>query len=132
MVPAVLAGRRLRRTSFLMIDAGGPQRPMQEKKSMTRQSASPTLAEGVLELEPQGNGHLRQMENNFLPGPKDVRVPNRLINKYFLKEGQFIQGPSGMARRRNNRRGGPPHRELQAVDSVNGFSLQQLRESAIN
>ena len=72
---------------------------------MNHQSASPTVAEGVLELEPQGNGHLRQMEKNFVPGPQDVRVPNRLINKYFLKEGQFIQGPSGMARRRNNRRG---------------------------
>ena len=93
---------------------------------MNRQSAAPTVAEGVLELESQGNGHLRQIDKNFLPGPQDVRVPNRLINKYFLKEGQFIQGPSGMARRRNNRRGGPPHRELQAVDSVNGFKPQQL------
>ncbi len=95
---------------------------------MNRQSAAPTVAEGVLELESQGNGHLRQIDKNFLPGPQDVRVPNRLINKYFLKEGQFIQGPSGMARRRNNRRGGPPHRELQAVDSVNGFKPQQLSE----
>ncbi len=96
---------------------------------MNRQSASPpTVAEGVLELESQGNGHLRQMDKNFVPGPQDVRVPNRLINKYFLKEGQFIQGPSGMARRRNNRRGGPPHRELQSVDSVNGFKPQQLPE----
>ena len=95
---------------------------------MNRQSAAPTVAEGVLELEPQGNGHLRQIDKNFLPGPQDVRVPNRLINKYFLKEGQFIQGPSGMARRRNNRRGGPSHRELQAVDSVNGFKPQQLPE----
>jgi len=95
---------------------------------MNRQSAAPTVAEGVLELEPQGNGHLRQIDKNFIPGPEDVRVPNRLINKYFLKEGQLIQGPSGMARRRNNRRGGPPHRELQAVDSVNGFKPQQLPE----
>ena len=95
---------------------------------MNRQSAAPTVAEGVLELEPQGNGHLRQIDKNFLPGPEDVRVPNRLINKYFLKEGQLIQGPSGMARRRNNRRGGPPHRELQAVDSVNSFKPQQLPE----
>ncbi len=68
------------------------------------------------------------MNNNFLPGPKDVRVPHRLINKYFLKEGQFIQGPSGLARRRNNRRGGPPHRELVAIDSVNGFKLNQVPE----
>ncbi len=95
---------------------------------MTRQSAPPIEAEGVLELEPQGNGHLRQLEKNLLPGPQDVRVPNRLVNKYFLKEGQFIQGPSGMARRRNNRRGAPPHRELTAVDSVMGFKLRELPE----
>ena len=95
---------------------------------MNRQSAPPIAAEGVLELEPQGNGHLRQLEKNLLPGPQDVRVPNRLVNKYFLKEGQFIQGPSGMARRRNNRRGGPSDRELTAVDSVNGFKLRELPE----
>jgi len=80
-------------------------------------------------MEPQGNGHLRQIGNNFIPGPQDVRVPTRLINKYFLKEGQYIQGPSGMARRRNNRRGGSPHRELQAVDTINGFKLSQFPET---
>ncbi|HXV63345.1 MAG TPA: transcription termination factor Rho [Vicinamibacteria bacterium] len=87
--------------------------------------STPT-AEGVLELEPQGNGHLRQESNNFLPRPQDVRVPSRLVAKHFLKEGYYIQGPSGMARRRNNRRGGPPHRELQAVESINGFKPEEL------
>ena len=101
---------------------------MQEKETMTRQGAPPTLAEGVLELEPQGNGHLRQMTNNFLPGPQDVRVPTRLINKYFLKEGQLIQGPSGMARRRNSRRGGASHRELQSIDTIDGYKLSQFPE----
>ena len=100
---------------------------------MSRQSVSSSTAEGVLELEPQGNGHLRQTSNNFLPGPQDVRVPNRLIHKYFLKEGYFIQGPSGMGqRRRNSRRGGgggPPSRELQAVDSINGFKLDDMPET---
>lgn len=97
---------------------------------MSRQSVSSSIAEGVLELEPQGNGHLRQISNNFLPGPQDVRVPNRLIHKYFLREGYFIQGPSGMAqRRRSNRRGGPPSRELQAVDSINGFKLEEFPET---
>ncbi len=99
---------------------------------MSRQSASSSIAEGVLELEPQGNGHLRQTSNNFLPGPQDVRVPNRLIHKYFLKEGYFIQGPSGMGqRRRNSRRGGggPPSRELQAVDLINGFKLEDMPET---
>jgi transcription termination factor Rho len=100
---------------------------------MSRQSVSSSTAEGVLELEPQGNGHLRQTSNNFLPGPQDVRVPNRLIQKYFLKEGYFIQGPSGMGqRRRNSRRGGgggPPTRELQAVDSINGFKPDDMPEA---
>ncbi|HXV59673.1 MAG TPA: transcription termination factor Rho, partial [Vicinamibacteria bacterium] len=94
----------------------------------TRESVSTSLAEGVLELEPQGNGHLRQLTNNFLPGPQDVRVPGRLIARYYLKEGHFVQGPSGMARRRNHRRGGggPPSRELLGVESVNGFKLDAL------
>ena len=98
---------------------------------MSRQSTSSTISEGVLELEPQGNGHLRQTSNNFLPGPQDVRVPNRLIHKYLLKEGYFIQGPSGMGqRRRNSRRGGgPPSRELQAVDLINGFKLEDFPET---
>ena len=101
----------------------------EEKTSTTRESAAPSSAEGVLELKPQGNGHLRQASSNFLPGPKDVRVPTRLISKYFLKEGQFIKGPSGLIRRRNNRRGGQLHNELQGIDSVNGFSLDELPET---
>ncbi|MGH9334448.1 MAG: transcription termination factor Rho [Vicinamibacteria bacterium] len=91
-------------------------------------ATSTHTAEGVLELDPQGNGHLRQISNNFLPGPQDVRVPNRLVAKHFLREGYLIQGPTGMARRRNNRRGGggAPHRELLEVESINGFKVEQL------
>jgi transcription termination factor Rho len=86
-------------------------------------------AEGVLELDPQGNGHLRQASNNFLPSPQDIRVPGRLIQKYFLKEGLHLQGPVGLStRRRNNRRGGggSPHKELLEVESINGYTLEAL------
>jgi len=91
-------------------------------------ATSTQTAEGVLELDPQGNGHLRQLSNNFLPSPQDVRVPNRLIQKYFLKEGVFLQGPTGIARRRNNRRGGggPPHKEVLEIESINGFRIEEL------
>ena len=107
---------------------GAPAKATRERerdRDRERDNA-PAKAEGVLELEPQGNGHLRQIKNNFLPGPQDVRVPTRVINKFYLREGQYIQGPSGMARRRNNRRGGPPHRELQGVDTIDGFTLSEL------
>ncbi len=96
---------------------------------MNRQGASASVAEGVLEIEQQGNGHLRQPKNNFLPGPEDVRVPGRLIAKHYLKEGHYISGPSGQVRsRRNHRRGGggAPMRELTAVKSINGFRLDEL------
>jgi transcription termination factor Rho len=94
----------------------------------TNENLATSVAEGVLELDPQGNGHLRQVSNNFLPSPQDVRVPNRLVAKYFLREGYLIQGPTGMARRRNNRRGGggPPHRELLEVDTINGYKLDVM------
>jgi len=99
--------------------------------SQTATTSAPVV-EGVLELEPQGNGHLRQISNNFLPGPQDVRVPSRLIQKHYLREGYVIQGPTGIARRRNNRRGGGggggghQHRELMEVESINGFKVDEL------
>ena len=95
---------------------------------MNREDSSASVTEGVLEIEQQGNGHLRQPSNNFLPGPEDVRVSGRLIAKNSLKEGHYVSGPSGQVRsRRNHRRGGgAPMRELTAVKSINGFRLDEL------
>ena len=71
---------------------------MTESLATSTQTQTQT-AEGVLELDPQGNGHLRQFSNNLLPSPQDVRVPSRLIQKYFLKEGLVLEGATGIARR---------------------------------
>ena len=85
------------------------------------------MAEGLLEIEAQGNGHLRNPDSNYTPGPRDVRVPSRIINKFFLKEGYFLQGPSGQGRRRG-RRGGPPPIELTGVDTINGIKFEEMPE----
>jgi transcription termination factor Rho len=93
----------------------------------TNETAATSVAEGVLEIDPQGNGHLRQVSNNFLPSPQDVRVPNRLIAKHFLREGYQLQGPTGIARRRNNRRGGGGHhKELLEIETINGFKVEDM------
>ncbi|MFQ5792040.1 MAG: hypothetical protein ACE5JI_16330, partial [Acidobacteriota bacterium] len=59
---------------------------------MTRPGTSPFPVEGLLELDPQGVGRLRQAQNNYLPMPADVRVPGWLIEQHHLKEGHYLTG----------------------------------------
>jgi transcription termination factor Rho len=97
---------------------------------MNRQRTAESSTSGLLELGPQGGGHLRVAQHNFLPRPEDVHVPSRLIQQYELREGQFLTGPTarGKSSRRNHRRGGGggSAMELTAVETINGHSLDAL------
>jgi len=101
---------------------------------MTPPDAPESNASGLLELGPQGGGHLRSAQHNFLPRPEDVHVSSRLIQQYQLREGQFLTGPAGRGKpsRRNSRRGGGggggggASMELTDVVAINGHSLDSL------
>ncbi len=48
--------------------------------------------EGVLEILPDGFGFLRDMNNNYLAGSKDIYVSPSQIRKFSLKTGDYIYG----------------------------------------
>ncbi len=50
------------------------------------------IAEGVLDLFPDGHGFLRSTNYNYLAGPDDVRVSPSQIRKFKLQKGDAITG----------------------------------------
>jgi transcription termination factor Rho len=50
------------------------------------------VAEGVLDLFPDGHGFLRSTNYNYLAGPDDVRVAPSQIRKFNLQKGDAITG----------------------------------------
>ena len=47
---------------------------------------------GHLEVMDRGYGFLREINNNYVPGPADVYVPVDVINAFNLPEGGFVSG----------------------------------------
>ena len=50
------------------------------------------VAEGVLEMHPNGYGFLRNPENNYFARETDPFVPGTMIEKFHLREGVMING----------------------------------------
>src|ERR1044071_273723 len=74
-------------------------------------------ASGVLQLNEKGFGFLRQAENNYLPGPKDVFVSRSLIQQYSLREGVDVVGQSSPSQ---NGRGRGQADQLISIEQING------------
>ncbi len=72
------------------------------------------IAEGTLELVPDGNGYLRQPEHSYLAGRDDVYVSSAQIKRFGIKTGDVVRGAVRPAK---------PWEKFLAllqVDSVNG------------
>ncbi|HEY7913981.1 MAG TPA: transcription termination factor Rho [Blastocatellia bacterium] len=76
-------------------------------------------ASGILEINEKGFGFLRQLENNLLPGPRDVFVPRSLVQQFSLREGSYIEG---VAEPPASAKGRAQAYQLAEVKSVNGLS----------
>src|SRR3954467_15723322 len=50
--------------------------------------------QGVLELHPKGFGFLRSPARSYVAQPSDPFVPQQLIQKYRLREGDLVAGPT--------------------------------------
>ena len=50
------------------------------------------LAQGVLEITPEGYGFLRSSDYNYLASPDDVYVTQQQIKQYGLKQGDVVEG----------------------------------------
>lgn len=85
---------------------------------------SQQTASGVLQINEKGFGFLRQAENNYLPGPRDVFVPRNLIQRHSLREGVDVEGNSAPS---TNGRGRSQADQLSTVDKVNGVEPDQYR-----
>jgi transcription termination factor Rho len=68
---------------------------------------------GVLELHPNGHGFLRNPKFHYAAQPSDPYVPAPLVDKFGLREGLLISGPTEATQR------GPGHR-LTTVERIEG------------
>lgn len=74
------------------------------------------LVSGILEIMADGYGFLRT--NNYQSGENDVYVPQNLIRRFNLKNGDFIEGHSRMQHE------GERFQALLYVQTVNGDSIE--------
>lgn len=50
------------------------------------------IAEGTLEIMPDGVGFLRSVHYNFLPGPDDITLSPQMVRQYKLRPGDCVVG----------------------------------------
>lgn len=79
-------------------------------------------ANGYLEIMNNGRGFLRDIDANLNPGPGDIFVPLSIIDEFNLGEGALIQGFSVEPEGRR-------HPRLEAIETVNGLSLQEFKKA---
>jgi len=72
------------------------------------------IAEGTLELVPEGHGYLRQPEHSYLAGPDDVYVSSAQVKRFGIKTGDVLRGTVRPAKPWEK------YLSLLQVDSVNG------------
>lgn len=84
----------------------------ENKKSELSSLDSGNMANGILEVMPDGYGFIRC--ENYLPGENDVYVSPSQIRKFNLKTGDIIQGPKRM------KTSGEKFSALMYLESVNG------------
>ncbi|MBZ5521996.1 MAG: transcription termination factor Rho [Acidobacteriia bacterium] len=59
---------------------------------ITNTEQTPALAEGVLDILPEGYGFLRLAANNYLPSPDDTYISATQVRRFHLKSGDTISG----------------------------------------
>ena len=67
-----------------------------------------TTTQGILELHPKGFGFLRNPARHYVAQPGDAYVPAPLIQRYSLREGLLVTGPTEPATRGSGPRLMPP------------------------
>ncbi len=96
-------------------------RLLHERPAPPPEPVTTRLAEGLLEILPDGYGFLRSPENGYLATPSDVYVPPGLIRRVGLLPGHWICGTA------QSPRAGERYGALVAVESVNHEDPEVLR-----
>jgi len=79
------------------------------------------IADGVLEVVPEGFGFLRALEASYLPGPDDVFVSAQQIRRFALLTGDAVVGQVRPPKQ------GERYFSLARMDTVNGLPPDQIR-----
>src|SRR3984957_15344588 len=72
------------------------------------------MIQGILELHPKGYGFLRNPAKNYVAQPADPFVTQQLIQKFKLREGILIAGPTEP----NPRGSGPRLKEVPTIEGM--------------
>lgn len=106
---------------------GNRENPIRERKPVV--SAEPVfdfnnavIAEGVLELMPEGIGFLRSSDYNYLPSPDDIIVTQVQVKQYGLKAGDTVRCSVRAPRE------GEKYFPLVKIDTINGLSPEVVRD----
>ncbi|MBK7684478.1 MAG: transcription termination factor Rho [Bacteroidetes bacterium] len=80
------------------------------------------IAEGVLEIMPEGMGFLRSSDYNYLPSPDDIQVTQIQIKQYGLKPGDTVNCVVRAPKE------GEKYFPLVRVEQINGLSPEIVRD----
>ena len=101
-----------------------PQKPFPHKKESTFniEFDGVILAEGVLEMMPDGYGFLRSSDYNYLSSPDDIYVSPSQIKLFGLKTGDTVYGSVRPPKE------GEKYFALLKVETINGKGPDEVRD----
>lgn len=94
-----------------------PKHDTKEKEETLKELDSGIVAEGILEVLPDGYGFIRSA--NYLPGDSDVYVAPSQIRRFGLKTGDIITGSTRI------KTSGEKFSALLLVKSINGYTPEE-------
>jgi transcription termination factor Rho len=97
----------------------GVQPPRQPHAAPVGTGEAGPPARGVLQLHVNGHGLLRNPKFHYAAQPTDPYVPAAIIERYGLREGLMINGPT-----ETSRNGGPPR--LTKVEAIEGRPPEEM------
>lgn len=80
------------------------------------------VAEGVLEVMPEGVGYLRSSDYNYLPSPDDVQVTQVQIKQYGLKVGDTVRCSVRAPKE------GEKYFPMLKIETINGLAPEVVRD----
>ena len=96
---------------------------MQQRRVETRFDFDGILiAQGLLEIMPEGYGFLRSSDYNYLGSPDDIYVTQQQIKQYGLKTGDVVEGGIRPPRE------GEKYYPLCNISSINGLDPKLIRD----
>ena len=98
------------------------QRREQQQQQFNIEFDGIILAEGVLEMMPDGYGFLRSSDYNYLSSPDDIYVSPSQIKLFGLKTGDTVLGSVRPPKE------GEKYFALLKVDQINGKSPEEVRD----